>query len=94
MQGGVQANGGLIGGSSVIQDSTEEIKGSPKAILSRRAQSYADFHYAVKAVLDPSSISTGKGKHEKADIKDDLDFSEWYDTLEHDLLEASHSDYK
>ena len=71
-----------------------EIKGPPKATLNRRAQSYADFHYAVKAVLDPSSSQIEKRRQQTADIKDDLDFNDWYDTLQHDLLEASHCDYK
>ena len=94
MQEGAQANVGLIGGPSAIQDSNEKIKEPPKATLNRRAQSYADFHYAVKAVLEPGGSPIEKGKQETTDIKDDVDFDDWYDTLQHDLLEASHSEYK
>ncbi|KAL8644031.1 MAG: hypothetical protein Q9210_007455, partial [Variospora velana] len=68
--------------------------GPPKATLSRRAQSYTDFHHAARTVLDKDSSSKHK-KHARAHetIKDDLDFSDWYDSLEADLLDASHEEY-
>ena len=93
-QEGVQANGGLIGGTLAGDGSHEEIKGPPKATLSRRAQSYSDFHYSVRAVLEPEWPARGKSKKEAEGVKDDLSFSDWYQCLEEELLEASHGDYK
>ncbi|KAL8883437.1 MAG: hypothetical protein Q9215_008231 [Flavoplaca cf. flavocitrina] len=66
----------------------------PKATLTRRAQSYSDFHDAAKAVLDTEhSPGREKGNGEYQSIKDDLEFMNWYDDLENDLLDASHEQY-
>lgn len=67
----------------------------PKATLSRRAQSYTDFHYAARAVLGPKP-SLKDDDHQKYGeaIKNDLDFNDWYQGLENGLLEASHDQYK
>ncbi|KAL8762642.1 MAG: hypothetical protein Q9184_001396 [Pyrenodesmia sp. 2 TL-2023] len=68
--------------------------GPPKATLSRRAQSYTDFHHAARNILgkdgDPEKRKKFKG-HET--IANDLEFAEWYDSLEEDLLHASHEEY-
>ncbi|KAL8771704.1 MAG: hypothetical protein Q9209_002895 [Squamulea sp. 1 TL-2023] len=68
--------------------------GPPKATLNKRAQSYSDFHDAVKAVLDKDrnlKEETENGSYK--DIRDDLEFADWYDDLENDLLDASHEEY-
>ncbi|KAL8852770.1 MAG: hypothetical protein Q9221_002400 [Calogaya cf. arnoldii] len=66
----------------------------PKATLSRRAQSYSDFHDAAKAILRrDDSLEKGKAKDSYQDIKDDLEFEDWYHDLENDLLDASHEEY-
>ena len=75
--------------------------GPPKATLSRRAQSYSDFHDAVKAVLGQDVASKETAKEEshdehkigEKDIISDLDFVEWYSGLEQELLDSSHDDY-
>ena len=75
--------------------------GPPKATLSRRAQSYSDFHDAVKAVLGqdvaPTRIARDEPHDEhkigEKDINSDLDFVEWYNGLEQELLDSSHDDY-
>ena len=65
----------------------------------RRAQSYSDFHDAVKAVLGKDSASKEKTKDkdkpklEDTGIKSELDFADWYYELELDLLNSSHDDY-
>ncbi|KAL8725391.1 MAG: hypothetical protein Q9181_006433, partial [Wetmoreana brouardii] len=68
--------------------------GPPKATLTRRAQSYSDFHHAVTAVLD-EGIDGREEKEEsnRRNIKDDLEFANWYENLENDLLDASHDEY-
>ena len=75
--------------------------GPPKATLSRRAQSYSDFHDAVKAVLGQDVASKGTTKEEpydenkigEKDLTSDLDFVEWYNGLEQELLDSSHDNY-
>jgi len=95
--------GGQNGGLGRIQEPT----GPPKATLARRAQSYSDFHHAVKAVLGPADggkiESTQKAKRKSRDAEDskieeaafesELDFANWYDELERELLESSHDHY-
>ena len=70
--------------------------GPPKASLTRRSQSYSDFHDAARAVLGRDAISSQK-RHsqlgETKDIKTELDFVDWYHDLEHDLLDASQDEY-
>ena len=74
-----------------MRETEEKAHSPPKASLSRRAQSYTDFHHAVRAVLRTEAASSGKKSDE---IKDDFEFSEWYQNIEDDLLEASHIDYR
>ena len=69
--------------------------------MARRAQSYSDFHDAVKAALGQDSVSkeiakeTAKNdeKVEEGEITSELDFADWYNALEHELLDSSHDDY-
>lgn len=80
-------------------DATGESNGPPEATLIRRAQSYSDFHDAVKAVLGQDASAQGKeksGSHERYEdtvIKSELDFADWYNDLEQELLDSSHDDY-
>ena len=77
----------------------EEANGPPEATLIRRAQSYSDFHDAVKAVLGKDAAGKekekdkGAAKLEDVGIKSELDFADWYHDLEHELLDSSHDDY-
>lgn len=75
--------------------------------MARRAQSYSDFHDAVKAVLGP--VDDGKAesaqkwsqrskdvehiKPKGTAIQSELDFAGWYNELERGLLDSSHDDY-
>ena len=75
--------------------------------MARRAQSYSDFHYAVEAVLgEDVGIRRKEAKKKKTQSKDEddltsndknieneLDFADWYQELEHDLLNSSHDEY-
>ena len=99
LQEGGQANVGSIDvGKTLVEEEVINplLEGPPKATLSRRAQSYADFHHAVEAVLGPEV----ERRKEKANVEDDkrilndLDFEDWYDEVEDGLLEASHDRYK
>ena len=80
-------------------DTIGESNGPPEATLIRRAQSYSDFHDAVKAVLGQDASVHGKDesggheKHEDITIKSELDFADWYNDLEQELLDSSHNDY-
>ncbi|KAL8915816.1 MAG: hypothetical protein Q9172_006641 [Xanthocarpia lactea] len=89
-----QANERTLDVIGELSTAVQQNAGPPKATLSRRAQSYSDFHYAAKAVLDRDvSLGKGKGTGSYPGIKDDLEFADWYDDLENDLLDASHEEY-
>ena len=82
-------------------EATQELVGPPEATLTRRAQSYSDFHDAVKAILGQDIPSEGAAREiakddantEGKDITSELDFADWYNGLEHELLDSSHDDY-
>ena len=70
--------------------------GPPKASLTRRCQSYSDFHDAATVVLGRGA-NTSTRRHsqlrETSGIKTELEFVDWYHGLENDLLDASHEEY-
>lgn len=77
-----------------------EPSGPPEATLKRRAQSYSDFHDAVKAVLGRDAVSKeGEQENSKtqsgsgARIETELDFADWYHELEQEILNSSSDDY-
>ncbi|KAL9576244.1 MAG: hypothetical protein Q9212_007262, partial [Teloschistes hypoglaucus] len=80
-----------------IEESSAEARRNaapPKATLNRRAQSYSDFHHAVTSILGTDSFPERERKDKDAgNIKDDLEFADWYDSIEDDLLDASHDEY-
>ena len=95
----LQANTGRVDEHSAVLDTIGEYNGPPEATLIRQAQSYSDFHDAVKAVLgqDASLQDKEKGrsldKYEDTVVKSELDFADWYNGLEQELLDSSHNDY-
>lgn len=73
------------------------IIGPPKATLTRRSQSYSDFHDAVHAVLGPNGKSSEKSTSntkDEVEFESDLDFVDWYHGLEHELLDACHNEHQ
>lgn len=101
MQEDIQADTGRLDRLVDVPETPQQVAGPPKATLSRRAQSYSDFHDAVKAVLGHDVASKGSGKEtskdykkiKEDDITSELDFAAWYNGLEHELLDSSHDDY-
>ena len=95
----LQANTGRLDEHSAVLDTIGEYHGPPQATLIRRAQSYSDFHDAVKAVLGQDAFlqekekSKGHEEFEDTVIKSELDFADWYNGLEQELLDSSHNDY-
>ena len=95
----LQANTGRVDEHSAVLDTIGECNGPPEATLIRRAQSYSDFHDAVKAVLGQDASvqekekSRGHEEYEDTVIKTELDFADWYNGLEQGLLDSSHNDY-
>lgn len=77
----------------------EEVNtGTPEATVKRRANSYSDFHYAATAVLGKQTdmkrkneVTDGKPNEE---IRTEIDFVEWYQQLENDVLESSQEQYE
>lgn len=98
LQEDVQANIDRAGQKNVLGTVRESID-PPKATLTRRAQSYSDFHDAVKAVLDKNAdpLRRKEGEEESYGkeeyLETDLDFSDWYHDLELELLDLSHDEY-
>lgn len=96
----LQANTGRVDEHSAVLDTIGEYNGPPEATLIRRAQSYSDFHDAVKAVLGQDAslqekeTSRAREKYEDTVIKSELDFADWYNGLEQGLLDSSHNDYR
>jgi hypothetical protein len=45
------------------------------------------------SVGEEKEKSQGSAKAEYEDIKSELDFADWYDGLEHELLSSGHDDY-
>ncbi|KAL8867819.1 MAG: hypothetical protein Q9174_005413, partial [Haloplaca sp. 1 TL-2023] len=91
----VQANDRSL---DAINESTAEVTRNaavpPKATLTRRAQSYSDFHHAVTTILEKDrDLSKEKDDPDYGSINDDLEFADWYDGLEDELLDASHAEY-
>ena len=84
-----------------VLDPPQEVAGPPEATLSRRAQSYSDFHDAVEAIRDQDVASKGAAKENlkendevgEGNITSELDFAGWYNGLEHELLDSSHDEY-
>lgn len=74
-------------------DEIEEPLGPPPATVAKRAQSYADFHYAVQAVLGQDEQPKSKTESSETEIVSDLDFADWYNDLENQLLDSSHNNY-
>ena len=101
MQEDIQADSGRSDRLVDVPEAPQQVAGPPEATLSRRAQSYSDFHDAVKAVLGQGVASKGCGKETskddkkiaESDITSELDFATWYNGLEHELLDSSHDEY-
>ena len=90
----VQADARLTDGNANIVETEETLRGPPKATIIRRAQSYSDFHDAVRAVLSPHITANEDAKNiEGRKITAELDFVDWYHSFEHDLLDSSHDEY-
>ena len=91
----MQANIGLLDGDGQLGEDGRPV-GPPTATLTRRSQSYSDFHDAAQAVLGPH-IGKPRRRSDIVDtnteIRNELDFVDWYNDLEHDLLDASHDDF-
>ncbi|KAI4165017.1 MAG: hypothetical protein LQ342_001293 [Letrouitia transgressa] len=98
-----QADVGQIDGNQKSNAAKDTPTAPPKATLTRRAQSYTDFHHAARAVLGQAHNQEAKGEERGklatqnelpvADLKDELDFLDWYGSIETRLLDASYEEY-
>lgn len=73
-------------------------QGPPPATVARRAQSYSDFHDAVVAHTKRErklerKKSLGNAFRPEHSLQSDLDFANWHNTIEDELLEESHQEY-
>lgn len=94
IQEDVQADVRLTDGNSNTIETEEAPKGPPKATISRRAQSYGDFHDAVRAVLGRNATAKKDTKQtEENKLESELHFDDWYHSLEQGLLDSSQDEY-
>ena len=61
----------------------------------RRAKSYSDFYDAMRSQLkkDLQDGHTDKGVH-STEIKTELDFADWYHSLEFELEDSNNEEYR
>lgn len=78
--------------AETIEEVIEKNNGPPQATVARRAKSYSDFYNVVRAHLKKEKELEKKTSH--VNISNELDFAEWYDGINEELLEASHEEYK
>lgn len=105
MQEEFRADANRLDGKTNALNTIQESKAPPKVTLKRRAQSYSDFHDAVKAVLGKDVEGENQGgervkaenqtelKPDDTNLQSELDFAAWYDELEQELLDPSQDDY-
>ncbi|KAF2444515.1 Sec34-domain-containing protein, partial [Karstenula rhodostoma CBS 690.94] len=74
------------------EDTPEPLNGPPPATVARRAKSYSDFYDVVRAHLKKERGL--ERKKSRDNISNELEFTEWYDGVHDELLEASHDEYK
>jgi len=75
-----------------IEEVTDKAIGPPKATVARRAKSYSDFYDVVRAHLKKERESE-KQKAEES-LSNELEFVEWFNDINDELLEASHEEYQ
>ena len=104
MQEDTQADG-RPDGAPLESIQEHKLPSPPQATLKKRAQSYTDFHYAVRAVLGKEqkgverskSVSRLSDRNQRSLVEDvvetDLDFADWYNTIEQSLLDSSHDEF-
>lgn len=73
-----------------LSTASSESIGPPIATLTRRAQSYNDFHHVARAFLQKENQTRKDTEH----VKDELQFADWYGSVEDELLEAAHDEFK
>ncbi|KAF1977075.1 Sec34-domain-containing protein [Bimuria novae-zelandiae CBS 107.79] len=74
------------------EDQPESLHGPPPATVARRAKSYSDFYDVVRAHLKKEKELERKKSREN--MANELDFTEWYNGVHDELLDASHEEYK
>ena len=60
--------------------------------MARRAKSYSDFYSVVRAHLKKEKAL--EKKKSKEDITTEVELAEWYGTVNDELLEVSHEEYR
>ena len=69
-----------------------KLNGPPPATVARRAKSYSDFYTVVRAHLKKEKALEKKKSREN--ISGELEFADWYGSVNEELLEASHEEYR
>ncbi|KAJ4290845.1 Golgi transport complex subunit 3 [Kalmusia sp. IMI 367209] len=75
-----------------VEETPERYPLPPPATVARRAKSYSDFYDVVRAHLKKEKEL--ERKKSRDNIANDLEFAEWYNGVNEELLDASHEEYK
>jgi conserved oligomeric Golgi complex subunit 3 len=75
-----------------VEETLETTHGPPQATVARRAKSYSDFYSVVRAHIKKERELEKKKSQENASTE--LEFAQWYNSVNAELLEASHEEYK
>jgi hypothetical protein len=75
-----------------IEEVPGKLNGPPPATVARRAKSYSDFYTVVRAHMKKERALEKKKSQEN--LSTELEFAEWYGSINDELLEASHDEYR
>jgi hypothetical protein len=78
--------------AETIEDAPGKLNGPPPATVARRAKSYSDFYTVVRAHMKKERALERKKSQEN--LNTELEVAEWYGSINEELLEASHDEYR
>lgn len=81
----------------VIAEVPEELdiaNGPPEATVARRAKSYSDFYDVVRAHIKKEKALGKEKRRSREALKTELEFRQWYNGVNDELLDASHEQYR
>jgi hypothetical protein len=77
--------------AETLEETPGKLNGPPPATVARRARSYSDFYTVVRAHLKKEKALEKKSQEH---LTNELEFAEWYGSVNEELLEASHEEYR
>ncbi|KAI9799021.1 MAG: hypothetical protein M1825_004917 [Sarcosagium campestre] len=81
------------GAPSILEEDASIMQGPPTATIVQRAKSYSDLDEAASHHLGDIEPDEGYTSHVGKEVKTELDFRKWYESIEGDIIEASHDEF-